>query len=98
MSNINIPLSELEELREKVRVYESMLHSIQMFSAVVMDSPPIEHMIDIINSWSYAHRCGNGEYTNEEQTELVRNQFLRMKHSEWLESCRMSGIATRYKK
>jgi hypothetical protein len=98
MKNINIPASELAVLQEKVRVYESMLHSIQLFSSVVMDSPPIEHMFDIINSWSYAHRVGNGEFSDEEQAALVYKQFLRLKNHEWSESGRTSGVTTRYNK
>ena len=98
MKNINLSANEITELQEKVQVYESMLHSIQLFSSVVMDGPPMEHMIDIINSWSYAHRCGNGGYSDEEQSALVHRQFLRLKNHEWTDSGRTSGVTTRYNK
>lgn len=89
---------ELATLREKVYVYESMMHSIQLFSSVTMDGPAIQHMIDIINAWSYAHRAGNGMPTDEEQAEMVDFQFQRIKTAEWCDSVWNSGVETRYKK
>lgn len=74
---------ELRELREKVQVYENMMHSVQLFSTVVMDEKPIQHIISLINGWSYAHRQGNGELTAQEQTAMIRYWFERMKGCEW---------------
>jgi hypothetical protein len=90
-------MTELDTLREKVRVYEGMLHDIQLYSTVIMDNPPITHMIDIINSWSYAHRCGNGEISESEQALLVKQQFDRLKNREYSNSSRNSGTSTKYK-
>jgi hypothetical protein len=90
-------VGELNSLREKVEVYETMLHAIQISSEVTGDSPAITHMIDIINSWSYAHRQGNGELTEKEQLALVRYQFERLKNKEWRESGWNSKVETTYK-
>lgn len=91
------PKSSIKELQEKVEVYENMLHEIQMCSAVTMDGPALKHIIDIINGWSYAHRQGNGELSDEEQVALVRKWFDRMKHRDWKDSIWNSGVPTIYK-
>ena len=64
---------------EKVYMYEGLLHDIQMFSAVVMDGEKVGKLIDNINRWSYAHRCGNGEYSEEEQQAIVDNAFKKLR-------------------
>lgn len=64
---------------EKVYMYEGLLHDIQMFSAVVMDGKKVGKLIDNINSWSYAHRCGNGEYSEEEQQAIIDKAFKKLR-------------------
>lgn len=90
-------LGELATLREKVQVYENMLHNINMYSSVTLDNPPITHMIDIINGWSYSHRAGNGELSDEEVHNQINFWFEKMKNSVWRDSVRNSGIETAYK-
>ncbi|MNX57171.1 hypothetical protein D3C86_879820 [compost metagenome] len=65
--------------KEKVEVYEALMHSIQMHSAVTMNSEGFGKLIDLVNSWSYAHRQGNGELSNEDQQELIDRAFNRIK-------------------
>jgi hypothetical protein len=66
---------ELTELREKVIVYEQLLHKIQMNAEVVMDHEVVGDLITNICRWSYAHRCGNGENSEAEQDEIIRCAF-----------------------
>lgn len=65
--------------KEKVEVYEAVLHQINLYSSITMDSEKIGELIDAINAWSYAHRCGNGELSDEEQQALIDAKFNRLK-------------------
>lgn len=69
---------ELAELREKTQVYEQLLHKIQLNAEVVMDHAVVGDLIRNICSWSYAHRRGNGEYSEQEQDAIVRSAFDRL--------------------
>ena len=69
---------ELVELREKTQVYEQLLHKIQLNAEVVMDHEIVGDLIRNICSWSYAHRRGNGEYSEAEQDAIVRRAFDRL--------------------
>lgn len=69
---------ELAELREKVQVYEQLLHRIQMNAEVVMDHEVVGDLITNICRWSYAHRCGNGENSEAEQDAIIRSAFDRL--------------------
>ena len=88
---------QLEELLEKVEVYEHLFHDLQLYSNVTLDSPPVHHIISVIGDWSYAHRQGNGEFSEKETDRLIRHHFDRMKNREWSNSSRNSGVDTRFK-
>ena len=66
---------ELVELREKVGVYEQLLHKVQMNASVIMDHEVVGDLIRNICNWSYAHRRGNGEYSEAEQDAIIRQAF-----------------------
>lgn len=66
---------ELDVLRKKVEVYETLLHKIQMHADVTMNVNKMRQLIRNICNWSYAHRCGNGEHSEEEQAEIVQRAF-----------------------
>lgn len=85
---------ELRTLREKVEAYESMMHSIQMYRDVTMDSPAINHLLDVISDWSYAHRRGNGEVDNDI---YIARAFSRIKERDWKDSVWNSKVDTKYK-
>lgn len=57
--------------KEKVKLYERFLHDLQMYAHVLMDQEKVAQLIKNACAWSYAHRCGNGMYTDEEQQELI---------------------------
>ena len=40
---------ELRTLREKVAVYEDLLHSLQMYAAVTLDQAAIAHALRVIS-------------------------------------------------
>ena len=61
--------------KEKIRQYESLLHLIQTHYAVTLDRKSVKKLLDNIASWSYAHRCGNGELSEEEQQEQIDRAF-----------------------
>jgi hypothetical protein len=85
---------ELRTLREKVQVYESMMHTIQMYRSVTMDSPAINHLLDVVCDWSYTHRQGNGEVDNDI---LIARAFGRIKDRAWSDSVWNSKVDTKYK-
>jgi len=71
-------VGELRELREKVEVYERLLHKIQLNASVIMDQDVVRDLIGNICEWSYSHRQGNGELSYEEQNKLIRSKFDRL--------------------
>lgn len=46
---------------------------------ITMNQAKITEAVGLIDSWSYAHRCGNGEYTEYEQKKIVDKVVLKMK-------------------
>jgi len=88
---------ELRILREKVEVYEDVLHSLQMYAAVTLDQAAIAHVLSIACDWSYAHRSGNGELSEDEQANRVRYHFDRLKNGEFRDSVWNSGVDTQFK-
>jgi hypothetical protein len=68
-----------------------------MYAAVTLDQAAIAHALSIICDWSYAHRQGNGELTEEQQAALVRKHFDRLKDGEFRDSVWNSGIETEFK-
>lgn len=79
-------VGELKELREKVEVYEALLHKIQLHAQVTMDHERVRILIGNICAWSYAHRCGNGEISEDEQKCRVRFQFNKLLDTNELKS------------
>lgn len=65
-------------LREKVKKYEELLHLLQMYAEVCMDRENTGKLISNICSWSYAHRCGNGEYSDREQQQIINRAFYKL--------------------
>lgn len=69
------------QLEEKVKVYEDLLHKIQMLAGVggYGNHQKMQTIIQSICNWSYAHRGGNGELTDEEIEERISAQFEALK-------------------
>lgn len=62
-------------VHEKVAVYESLLHAIQMAREVTMDERRLARLLNQICTWSYAHRSGNGEISQAEQKRRIEKAF-----------------------
>ena len=62
-------------MRQKIKKYEGLLHSIQMHAQVTMNHERVRNLIDQICSWSYAHRSGNGEISDKEQQQRIDAAF-----------------------
>jgi hypothetical protein len=77
-------LSKLEKISqtysslEKLEVYEKVLHQIQMNAEVTMDHEKLKTLIGLICGWSYAHRSGNGEYSDDEQQAMIDQVFQKL--------------------
>lgn len=61
--------------KQKINKYEELLHTIQMYTEVTMDNQKLNALIRNICRWSYAHRVGNGMYTEEQQNEIIKTEF-----------------------
>ena len=64
---------------EKIEMYEGLLHDIQLFAEVTMDNEKLKKLISNICSWSYAHRSGNGENSDQEQQAEVDYAFKKLR-------------------
>lgn len=58
-------------LKQKVRKYEDFLHAIN-YAMVTCNQERVRKLCQNAFDWSYAHRVGNGEYTDEEQDAIVQ--------------------------
>ena len=66
--------------REKIVMYEALLHDIQMYSYVLQNKNAAAELIENISAWSYAHRMGNGEHSDEEQQALIDTAFRKLRN------------------
>lgn len=64
--------------KERLKIYESFFHQMNVH-CITMNQAKITEAVGLIDSWSYAHRCGNGEYTEYEQKKIVDKVVLKMK-------------------
>lgn len=69
---------KLTKDKEKMAVYESMFHALH-FAQVAMNPERVGKLLDSISAWSYAHRQGNGELSDEEQQKLIERALKKMK-------------------
>jgi hypothetical protein len=67
--------SEIQQLKNKLEAHEIILHSLHTFSSVTMNGEKVRELLKLISNWSYAHRVGNGQYSDEETEELVERAF-----------------------
>lgn len=70
-------------LEQKVEQYEKFLHNINMM-LIASNSKGVQKLIDHADSWSYSHRVGNGEITEEQQQELINRAFWNLNNIEAL--------------
>jgi hypothetical protein len=65
----------MKTIEEKIRRYEAFLHLLQLYAEVSLDEEAMKQLISNACSWSYAHRRGNGEPTEEEQQAMIDKAF-----------------------
>lgn len=65
-------------LKRKVQVYESLLHALQLNYSVAMNREAVTELLDRIDRWSYAHRCGNGQLSDAEQQRYINQCFEKL--------------------
>lgn len=58
-------------------MYEAFLHKISM-ACTCMDNLAIQELVQNADSWSYAHRQGNGMLSDKEQQELINSKFFKL--------------------
>lgn len=63
---------------ERLKIYEEFFHQINVY-CITMNNDKVSEAVHLINQWSYAHRCGNGEHTPHEQKKAVEQVINRMK-------------------
>jgi len=66
-------------LKEKIAMYEGLLHDIQMYREVTLDGEKVKQLLDNIGAWSYAHRVGNGMLTDRQQKRLITAKFKKLR-------------------
>ena len=64
-------------LAEKVMQYEEFLHKINSF-VTVCNHEGIRELVQNADSWSYAHRVGNGEMSDRKQQQLIDVAFRKL--------------------
>jgi hypothetical protein len=72
MSSDRIPT-----LAEKVKMYEDFLHRISLYCNCG-NNEAIRKLVQNADAFSYAHRVGNGEYSDEEQDRIVAAKFWKL--------------------
>jgi len=68
--------------KQKIAKYEELLHKIQLNAEVCLNDENMRRLISNICDWSYAHRRGNGELTDEEQQNCIDKCFNKLTNLE----------------
>lgn len=64
-------------LKEKILQYEEFLHKINA-CLISGNSEAIGELIQNADNWSYAHRRGNGEFTDKQQQTIINSAFWKL--------------------
>jgi len=59
---------------DKVKVYERFLHDINLYLMTCNDKK-LSKLLHNADMWSYAHRSGNGELSDDEQQARIDSNF-----------------------
>ena len=63
---------------ERLKIYENFFHNISI-ACTCMQPDRLRDAVGLIDSWSYAHRCGNGELSYKEQLKCVDQVINKMR-------------------
>ena len=64
-------------LKQKVEEYERFLHNINLMM-IAGSNKGIKQLLANADNWSYAHRRGNGTYSEKEQQEIINKTFWKL--------------------
>lgn len=64
--------------KERLEIYEKFFHRINVH-CITMNQAKISEAVGLIDSWSYAHRCGNGENSDHQQKMKVEHVIGKMR-------------------
>jgi hypothetical protein len=62
---------------DKIKQYEEFLHNINLM-LIFGSSERIKKLLENADNWSYAHRAGNGEMSEEDQQEYINRAFWKL--------------------
>lgn len=62
---------------DKIVMYEAFLHKISLM-VTACDNEGIRQLVTNADRFSYAHRVGNGEYTDKEQQKIIAAAFWKL--------------------
>lgn len=63
--------------KDKIDAYERILHALHL-ARVIGNSARITELLDLISAWDFAHRCGNGEQSDNECNKNIESFVKRM--------------------
>ena len=63
---------------DRLIAYEAFFHKINAH-VLTLNHDKIRDAVTLIDSWSYAHRCGNGELSDYQQQKQIDHVVQRMK-------------------
>lgn len=63
---------------QKIRMYEGFLHDINL-AVTCCNAEMLNRLIKNADEFSYAHRVGNGEYSDEKQEQIIAAKFWRLR-------------------
>lgn len=69
-SLLSLLSDEVADLRAKVDIYETYLHKLALHHDL-MQVDGVKDLVLRASNWSYAHRAGNGERSEEEVEEAI---------------------------
>lgn len=72
MSEVKIPTD-----KEKIAQYEAFLHTLNL-GVMCGNKNMVDRLILNADSWSYAHRVGNGEIEESEQEKIIARKFWKL--------------------
>jgi len=75
--------------KEKIKIYEDFLHAINM-AIVCCDNERVKELVMNADSWSYAHRCGEG-MSDEDRQEWIDEKTRKLLSSN-AERSRAEGV------
>lgn len=79
MSSSKKPRPKQPTMHEKIEVYEQLLHDLHFHSTVTMRQDAVMDCLNRISAWSYSHRAGNGEPSDQQQQDMINHAFWNLK-------------------